>query len=135
MALVTGRDCSLTIGTKKYDDVVNSFELAFSADTLEYQTLAGPRAAGGSESGELSVTFAYDGDETNSLFSDLWNGAGTKIAFVAKVGAKEFTGHAIAVRPSVPAKAGEISEVEVTLPLDGIPAMAVATVQTKTTNP
>ena len=124
MALVTGSDCSLDIGGTTYDNVTNGFELSFSTDSITYDTLAGPRAAGGSESGELSITFAYDAEETSSLFDALWNGAGNTVAYVATVGGSTYTGNAIAVRPSAPAKAGEISEVEVTLPLDGIPVKA-----------
>jgi hypothetical protein len=130
MSLVTGRECSLTVGTKKYDTVVNGFELAFDTESLTYDTLSGPRAAGGKETGTLSITFAYDSTETDSLFDALWAGAGTALDYVAKAGGSDFTGKAIAVRPSVPAKAGEVSEVTVELPLDGIPAKAAAAVQT-----
>lgn len=126
MALVTGRECSLKVGTPgvAFDDVVNSFELSFSTESLTYDTLAGPRAAGGSESGTLSITFAYDAGETSSLFDELWDAAGTNISYVAKAGTQTYTGEAVAVRPSVPAKAGEVSEVTVELPLDGIPSKA-----------
>jgi hypothetical protein len=127
MALVTGRECSLTVGAKVYDSVTNGFTLSFSSETLEYQTLSGPRAAGGSESGELEVTFAYDATDSDSLFDALWTASGTSIAYVAKVGGATFTGNAIAVRPSASAKAGEVSEVTVTLPLDGIPVKAAST--------
>ena len=125
MALITGSDCSLDLGGTVYDNVINGFELTFDSETLTYDTLAGPRAAGGSESGELTVTWAYDATETSSLFDDLWAGAGSAITYVATVGGATFPGSAIAVRPSAPAKAGEISEVSVTLPLDGIPAKGV----------
>lgn len=137
MALITGSDCSLDVGGTTYDNVINGFELTFESDTLTYDTLAGPRAAGGSESGELAITFAYDATETASLFDDLWAGAGSSVAYVATVGGATFTGNAIAVRPSAPAKAGEISEVSVTLPLDGIPTKGAAVVMAakSTTNP
>ena len=125
MALITGSDCSLDLGGTVYDNVINGFELTFDSETLTYDTLAGPRAAGGSESGELTVTWAYDATEIESLFDDLWSGAGTTITYVATVGGATFTGNAIAVRPSAPAKAREISEVSVTLPLDGIPTKGV----------
>ena len=125
MALITGSDCSLDLGGTVYDNVINGFELTFDSETLTYDTLAGPRAAGGSESGELTVTWAYDATDIESLFDDLWSGAGTTITYVATVGGATFTGNAIAVRPSAPAKAGEISEVSVTLPLDGIPTKGV----------
>ena len=137
MALVTGKDCSLTVASTVFDNVVNTFELTFSADALTYDTLAGPRAAGGSESGELSITFAYDAGETASLFDNLWTEAGKTVAYSATVGAKTFTGNAIAVRPSATATAGSVSEVSVTLPLDGIPTVGAATMKstTSTTNP
>jgi hypothetical protein len=130
MALVTGRECSLKVGTPAtpFDDVVNSFELTFDQTSLTYDTLAGPRAAGGSESGTLSITFAYDSGETASLFDELWDAAGDPIAYEAKAGGSVYSGTAIGVRPSVPAKAGEVSEVTVELPLDGIPSKAAATV-------
>lgn len=128
MALITGTMCSLEIATKTFDNVVNSFELSFSTDSLTYETLAGPRAAGGSESGELTITWAYDAAETDSLFDTLWAGANQTVAYVATVGNATFSGDAIAVRPSAPANAGAISEVSVTLPLDGIPTKGVAPV-------
>ena len=122
--LVTGKDCSLSVGAKVYDNVVNSFELSFDTTSLEYQTLAGPRAAGGSETGTLSITFAYDSHDTDSLFDALWAASGSSVAYVATVGGSTYTGNAIAVRPGATAKAGEISEVSVELSLDGMPTKA-----------
>ena len=131
MALVTGSDCSLTVGGSVYDDVVQSFALNFTTDTLEYPTLKGPRAAGGSESGELEIQFAYDHDEASSLHKALWEAANTTIAYAATVGATTYSGNCIAVRPSATANAGEISEQSVTLPLDGIPTPAPAQASVK----
>ena len=120
MALVTGSDCKLTIGTKDYSDVINNFSLSFSTESTTYDTLGGQRAGAGKEKSKLSVTFAYDsGDATNSLFDDLWTGTGKSIDFVAIAGASKFTGKAIAVRPSVPANAGQVSEVSVEMDVDG----------------
>jgi hypothetical protein len=127
MALITGKDCDLTVATKDYKDVVNSFEISFDTTALEYQTLGGPRSAGGSETGKLSITFAYDAGDADSLYDALWTAAGTTIAYVATVGGATFTGNAIAVRPSAPPKAGEISEVTVELTLDGIPTKGAKT--------
>jgi hypothetical protein len=124
MALVTGKECSLSVGAKVYDNVVNAFELSFETATLEYQTLAGPRAAGGSETGTLTITFAYDSTDTDSLFDSLWTAAGTSVDYVATVGGSTYTGAAIAVRPGTAAKAGEIVEVSVELALDGMPVKA-----------
>ena len=91
MALVTGKDCSLSVGAKTFDDAVNTFEIAFDQTSVEYQTLAGPKAGPGSETGTLSITFAYDADETDSLFQTLWAAteAGTPVAYVATVGGAE----------------------------------------------
>ncbi len=131
MALVTGSDCSLTVGGAVYDDVVQSFALNFTTDTLEYPTLAGPRAAGGSETGELEIQFAYDHDEDSSLHKALWEAANTTIAYVATVGSTTYSGNCIAVRPSATANAGEISEQSVTLPLDGVPTTGAASQSVK----
>lgn len=134
MALITGYDCSLTIGSNVFDTVINGFELSYDTETLTYDTLAGPRAAGGSESGSLSITFAYDSGDSPSLFDELWTQAGQPITYDAKVGASKFTGTAIAVRPGTPATAGSITEVSVELGLDGMPTKA-ASVVVKTNNP
>lgn len=131
MAIVTGKDCTLTIGTKAYSGVVNTFELAFDMAASEYQTLTGPIAGPGSETGTLSITFAYDSGETTpgSLFDDLWSAAeaGTPIGYVAVVGKSQFTGSAVAARPNANATAGEVSEVTVEMSLDGMPTKAAVT--------
>lgn len=124
MALITGYDCSITIGSNTFDDVVASFELSFDTETLTYNVLSGPRAAGGSESGTLNLTFAYDSGDTPSLFDDLWTNAGDPITYEATAGSSKFTGSAIAVRPGIPATAGSIVEVSVELGLDGMPTQA-----------
>lgn len=121
MALVTGKDCDLTIGSKSYAGVVNKFELAFEMSSVSYQTLKGPLAAGGSETGTLSITFAYDSGETDSLYDALWTAAGKDVTYVATIGSSTYTGKAIAVRPGANATAGEISEVDVEMNLNGIP--------------
>ena len=124
MAIITGSDCGLTINAKDYGDVVNNFELTFSTDSLTYDTLKGQKAGPGKESGKLSVTFAYDSGATDSLFDALWSNVGKDVAFVATAGGSTFTGNVIAVRPSVPAKAGEVSEVTVEMDVDGQVAKA-----------
>lgn len=121
MALVTGKDCDITIATKSYAGVVNKFELAFDMTSVSYQTLTGVLAAGGSETGTLSLTFAYDSGEVSSLYDALWTNAGKTIEYVATIGTAAFTGKAIAVRPGANASAGEVSEVEVEFNLDGMP--------------
>ena len=125
MALITGNDCSITVGGTVFDDVVASFELSFDTETLTYNVLSGPRAAGGSESGNLSLTFAFDSGETDSLYDSLWTAAGTPVAYVATAGTTTFTGNAIAIKPGVPATAGSIVEVSVQLALDGMPTKGV----------
>lgn len=126
MALVTGKDCDLTIAAKAYAGVVNTYELAFDMEASEYQTLAGPLAAPGAETGTLTITAAYDSGETDSLYDALWDAAvaGTAIAYVATVGASTFTGSAVAKRPGANAVAGEVSEFTVDLALDGMPVKA-----------
>ena len=119
MALVTGSDCALTIDAKDYGDVVASFELAFTATSTTYDTLKGQKAGAGKESAKITVVFAYDSGETTSLFDALWKAVGKDVAFVATAGKSTYTGKAIAVRPSVPAKAGEVSEVTVEMDVDG----------------
>jgi len=89
--------------------------------SVSYQTLTGPLAAGGSETGSLSITFAYDAGGTGSLFDALWTAAGTDVDYIAKIGPATYTGKAIAVRPGANATAGEVSEVDVEMSLDGIP--------------
>lgn len=119
MALITGSDCSLTIATKDYGDVVSSYELAFSTDSLTYDTLKGQKAGPGKESAKLTVTFAYDSGNSDSLFDALWTNVGKDVAFVAVAGDSSFSGNVIAVRPSVPARAGEVSEVTVEMDVNG----------------
>lgn len=122
MALVTGKDCDLSIGGKSYAGIVNKFELAFDMSSVSYQTLAGPLAAGGSETGTLSITFAYDSGEATSLFDALWTAAGKDVEYIATIGTSTYTGKAIAIRPGANATAGEVSEVDVQMNLNGIPA-------------
>ena len=122
--LITGYDCSITVGGTVFDDVVASFELSYDTETLTYNVLSGPRAAGGSESGSLNLTFAYDSGETPSLYDSLWTAKGTAVAYVATAGNSTYTGTAIAVRPGLPATAGSIVECSVELALDGMPNQA-----------
>lgn len=126
MALITGKDCDITIATKSYAGVVNKFELKFDQSSVSYQTLEGPLAAGGTETGTLSVTFAYDSGSASSLFDALWTAAGKQVDYIAKIGSSTYTGKAIAVRPGANAEAGAVSEVTVELNLDGIPAKGSA---------
>lgn len=119
MALVTGSDCKLTVGTKDFSNVINSFALSFTTESTTYDTLAGQRAGAGKENAKLSVTFAYDSGEANSLFDSLWTNAGKTLAFEATAGTSKFTGNVVGVRPSVPANAGQVSEVNVEMDVDG----------------
>ena len=128
MALYTGHDCDLTIGSTSYASVVNGFELKFDSTATEYQTLDGPKAGPGSETGSLSITFAWDGFGTGTLSKALWDAtdAGTPVEYVVQIGTVTLSGDAVAVRPSIPATAGEVVEVQVELPLDGIPTPGTA---------
>lgn len=119
MALVTGSDCKLTVATKDFSTVINSFALSFSTESTTYDTLAGQRAGAGKESSTLSITFAYDSGETDSLFDTLWTNTGKTIEFTAIAGGTQFKGKAVAVRPSVPANAGQVSEVSLDMDVDG----------------
>jgi hypothetical protein len=121
MALITGKDCDLKIATKSYSGVVNKFELKFDMSSVSYQTLTGPLAAGGTETGTLDITFAYDSGTTDSLFDALWDASGKPLDYIAKIGDSIYTGKAIAVRPGANAEAGAVSEVTVSMNLDGIP--------------
>jgi len=129
MAVITGRDCDLTIGAKSFKGVVATAELSFDETASEYQTLGGPLAGPGAETGTLSLTWAYDSGATDSLFDTLWAAkeAGTPVAYVLTVGSSKFTGDAVAKRPNAPAVAGEVSESSVELSLNGIPAKAAVT--------
>lgn len=127
--LITGYDCSITVGDTVFDDVVASFELSFDTESLTYNVLSGPRAAGGSESGSLNLTWAYDSGETPSLYDSLWTAKGTPITYVATAGNSTYTGTAIAVRPGLPATAGSIVECSVELALDGMPVQAPVVVK------
>ena len=124
MALVTGTDCAITVATVSYVDVVQSFELSFATEKLEYQTLGGTRTASGSETGTITITAAYDSEEATSLFDALWDAAGSAIAYVATVGGSTYTGSANAVRPSAIAKGGEVSDFTVEMSLVAIPTKA-----------
>lgn len=129
--LITGYDCSITVGDTVFDDVVASFELSFDTETLTYNVLSGPRAAGGSESGTLNITFAYDSGESPSLYDALWTAKGTAVAYVASAGNSTYSGNAIAVRPGLPATAGSIVECSVELALDGMPTQGATTQSVK----
>lgn len=130
--LITGYDCSITVGDTVFDDVVASFELSYDTEVLTYNVLSGPRAAGGSESGSLNLTFAYDSGETPSLYDALWAAKGQQVNYVATAGNSTYTGVAIAVRPGLPATAGSIVEVSVELGLDGMPVQAPVVVKAAT---
>lgn len=131
MALVTGSDCKLTIGTKDFSNVVNNFSLSFTTESTTYDTLGGQRAGAGKENAKLSVTFAYDSGGTDSLFDTMWTGAGKSVDFVAIAGTSSFTGKAIGVRPSVPANAGQVSEVSIEMDVDGTVTKAAVTPASK----
>lgn len=129
MAIVTGKNCLISIEATQYEGVTNNFELAFDTTATEYQTLAGPLAGPGTETGTLTLVWAYDSGETTSLFDDIWDAAeaGTPINYVATVGKSIFTGEAVAARPNVPADAEGVSECSVEMALNGIPVKTAVT--------
>jgi len=130
MAIITGYDCSITIADNTFDNVVGSFELSFDSDTLTYNSLDGPRAVAGSESGTLNISFAYDSGDSPSLFDSLWTAKGTLVVYTVTAGASTFTGSAVATRPGVPASADAVVECSVELGLDGMPTQGSATKKT-----
>ena len=126
--LYTGSDCDLSVGGTSYKDVVASFEMAFTAEAAEFNTLGGNWALPGTESGTLSIEFAYDTGNPSSLFTALWTAAtdGSNVQFVATDGNTTFTGEAVASRPGVNAVAGQVSTVTVQMTLNGIPTPSTA---------
>ena len=131
MALVTGSDCKLSIGTKDFSNIINNFSLSFTAESTTYDTLGGQRAGAGKENSKLSVTFAYDSGVVDSLFDTMWLNHGKSIDFVAIAGLSKFSGKAIGVRPSVPANAGQVSEVTIEMDVDGLVVKTAVTAVTK----
>jgi hypothetical protein len=131
--LVTGKNCLIKIGETasavSYENVTNKYELTFDTSATEYQTLAGPLAGPGAESGNLDVTWAYDSGETTSLFDDLWDAAeaGTPVKYEVTVGKSKFAGECVASRPNVPANADGPSECSVSMRLNGIPTKTAVT--------
>ena len=121
--LISGKDCKLKIGSTEFSDIINSFEVTFDSTSAEYQTLTDTYTVGGAETGSLSITFANDIDDPSGLFQTLWAAVGTSITYEAVAGTQALTGDAIAVRPGLSASAGEVSSIQVTLPLNGMPTL------------
>lgn len=121
MKLITGKDCEIEIDGQSYTDRVASFEIKPGA-ALTYKTLQGKLSTASSD-GTLTIRFAYDSGETNSLFDALWAAAeaGTPILYAATVGKSSFAGVCNATQPNVPANGDSASEVSVDLELDGAP--------------
>lgn len=127
-SIITGSDCTLTIDSVDYSCTINSYTLSFDTSAAEYQTLCGPVAGKGTETGTLDVTAAFDAGETESLFDALWAAAdsGANITYAAQLGTTTFTGQAVPARPDVNATAGEVSEFSSSMALNGIPAKSTA---------
>ncbi len=127
-SVITGSDCTLTINSKDYSCTINAYTLTFDTSAAEYQTLCGPVAGKGTETGTLDVTAAFDAGESDSLFDALWAAAdsGTDINYVADLGGVTFTGAAVPARPDVNATAGEVSEFTSSMALNGIPTKGTA---------
>jgi len=122
-SIITGSDCTLTIDGEDYSCTINQYTLSFDTSAAEYQTLCGPIAGKGTETGTLDVTAAFDAGETPSLFDALWAAAdsGANVSYVAVLGTTSFAGDAVPARPDVNATAGEVSEFTSSMALNGIP--------------
>ena len=122
-SIITGSDCTLTIDNQDYSCTINQYTLSFDTSAAEYQTLCGPIAGKGTETGTLDVTAAFDAGETPSLFDALWAAAdsGANVSYVAVLGTTSFSGDAVPARPDVNAVAGEVSEFTSSMALNGIP--------------
>jgi hypothetical protein len=127
-SIITGSDCTLTIDDVDYSCTINAYTLSFDTSAAEYQTLCGPVAGKGTETGTLDVTAAFDAGETASLFDALWAAAdsGANITYAAVLGTTTFTGQAVPARPDVNATAGEVSEFSSSMALNGIPTKTTA---------
>jgi len=121
--LISGKDCKLKIGSTEFSDIINSFEVTFDSTSAEYQTLTDTYTVGGAETGTLVISFANDIDDAQGLFQTLWSAVGTNISYEAVAGTQALTGEAIAVRPGLSATAGEVSSIQVTMPLNGMPTL------------
>jgi hypothetical protein len=122
-SIITGSDCTLTIDSVDYSCTINAYTLSFDTSAAEYQTLCGPVAGKGTETGTLDVTAAFDAGEDESLFDALWAAAdsGANITYSAVLGSTTFSGQAVPARPDVNATAGEVSEFSSSMALNGIP--------------
>lgn len=122
-SIITGSDCTLTIDDVDYSCTINAYTLSFDTSAAEYQTLCGPVAGKGTETGTLDVTAAFDAGESASLFDALWAAAdsGANITYSAVLGTTTFSGQAVPARPDVNATAGEVSEFASSMALNGIP--------------
>ena len=122
-SIITGSDCTLTIDDVDYSCTINAYTLSFDTSAAEYQTLCGPVAGKGTETGTLDVTAAFDAGESASLFDALWAAAdsGANITYSAVLGTTTFSGQAVPARPDVNATAGEVSEFSSSMALNGIP--------------
>ena len=121
--LISGKDCKLKIGSTEFSDIINSFEVTFDSTSAEYQTLTDTYTVGGAETGTLVISFANDIDDPSGLFQTLWAAVGTNLSYEAVAGTQALSGDAIAVRPGLTATAGEVSSIQVTMPLNGMPTL------------
>ena len=125
--LISGKDCKLKIGSTEFSDIINSFEVTFDSTSAEYQTLTDTYTVGGAETGTLVISFANDIDDPSGLFQTLWAAVGTNLSYEAVAGTQALSGDAIAVRPGLTATAGEVSSIQVTMPLNGMPTLGTPT--------
>jgi len=119
----TGRQCTLTIGSTDYSNVVQSFSIKSESEKLNYAVQGGDGvlAANGPTTRTLSITFANDISDQAGLVQALWTAAksdGT-IDFVASFNGVEYSGTAVADYPELSADASSIAGTRVDLEITG----------------
>jgi len=119
----SGRQCTLTIGSTDYSNVVQSFTLKAETESLTYPVTGGDGvlAASGPTTWTLSVTFANDIADTSGLVMALWTAAqsDSTIDFVATWNGQQITGKAVAKYPELSADASSIASTSVDMEVSG----------------
>lgn len=123
MAIITGRDLSLTIDGDSFDDVASSVTLTQDLERNKYDVLSGSKYRTIDETGTLTVELFQDFGETGSVCEALWTAANTApdtaLAFTFTANGGTFTGNAFPSKPAAGGAApGELT-VTVELTIDG----------------
>jgi hypothetical protein len=130
MAIITGRDLSLTIDSEEYDDVASSVTLTQDLERNKYDVLSGSKYRTIDETGTLSIELFQDWGETGSVCEALWSAADTdpdtSLPFTFTANGGTFTGDVFPVKPAAGGAApGELT-VTVELTVDGSVTFAPA---------